>query len=53
MGKVLEGKIEYRDGFPPALKQSEADSGYVLFCSALPRSDLVIEIRSREESGFN
>jgi hypothetical protein len=52
MGRVLEGKIEYQNGLPQALKQSEADSGYVLFCSALPRSDLVIKIRSREEVGI-
>ncbi len=51
MGRVLEGEFEYRDGFPQALEQGEADPGVVLFCSALPRSDMVIEIRSRGEVG--
>ena len=43
-GRVLQGEIEYPLGFPDALNDAEAEQGYVLFCSAYPRSDLTIEI---------
>ena len=51
-GKVLEGKIEFPDGLPLGLMESEREEGKALFCVAEARSDLVLdvrEIRSREE----
>jgi len=40
----LSGRIEYPDGPPEALNSADMTAGYVLFCSALARSDLSIEI---------
>ena len=51
-GKVLEGRIEFPDGLPLGLMESEYEEGKALFCVAEARSDLVLdvrEIRSREE----
>ena len=42
-GRLLSGEIEYPNGFPEALTEAEAEQGYALFCSAYPRSDLVID----------
>lgn len=44
MGRVIAGKINYPKGPPVAIKASEAEAGQVLFCSAYPNSDLIIEI---------
>ena len=43
-GKLLSGRVEYPQGLPPALDRSDADAGYVLFCSARAASDLTIEL---------
>jgi CDP-4-dehydro-6-deoxyglucose reductase len=44
MGKVLEGQIDYGDVEPYALDETAQANGFALFCSAMPKSDLVIEI---------
>jgi len=36
--------VEYSAGLPDAISSKQADAGYVLFCSAYPRSDLTIEL---------
>lgn len=45
IGKVLSGEIEYVNGVPPGISSREQAEGKVLFCSARPRGDLVIEVR--------
>jgi CDP-4-dehydro-6-deoxyglucose reductase len=49
-GKVLEGTLVHRQHSISALPPTDEAKGYALFCSARPRSDLVIE--ARELSGF-
>ena len=44
-GRVLEGKVDYAGHAPSALSDSEKTAGYALFCSAMPKSDLIIESR--------
>lgn len=46
--RVVSGDIAYPRGWPPAISAGEADSGLALCCSAMPRSDLVIEILAPE-----
>lgn len=43
-GQLLEGQVTYDDPILPALSEEERESGYALFCSAKPVSDLVIFI---------
>ena len=51
-GKLLAGRVEYPNGFPPALSADEAAAGYLLFCSARPVSDLMVELlRPEFETG--
>lgn len=45
IGKVLSGEIEYVDGVPPGINSREQAEGKVLFCSARPRGDLIIDVR--------
>jgi len=45
MGKVVEGKVNYPDGLPPALSEEQQLAGMALFCQARPETDLVIEAR--------
>ena len=52
LGKILEGQVAYPGGTPDALIPEELDAGYVLFCSAQPRSNLLIKLRSRGEVSF-
>ncbi len=44
MGRVLRGKIDYTNGSEDELCDEEKKEGYAFFCSAKPRSDLVIEM---------
>lgn len=44
-GRVLEGQVTYAGQLPAALTENERFAGYALFCSAMPKSDLVIESR--------
>lgn len=51
-GKVISGDINYPEGLPMGLMESDHASGQALFCVAKARSDLTIdvrEIRSRDE----
>lgn len=43
-GRLTAGEITYKNGFPDAITADDAEAGYVLFCSAYPESDLLIEI---------
>jgi CDP-4-dehydro-6-deoxyglucose reductase len=42
-GKVLQGEVSYDAGVPPGLTEEERAEGTALFCSAMPKSDLVID----------
>ena len=42
--RVISGKITYGDEEIYGLDEAEQQQGYALFCSAIPQSDLVIEI---------
>ena len=42
--KIVEGEVEYPDGDPSALSAEEQVVGMTLLCSAVPRSDLRIEV---------
>lgn len=51
-GKVISGDIDYPDGFPMGLMESDHAKGHALFCVAKAQTDLTIdvrEIRSRDE----
>lgn len=43
-GRLLKGRVSYREPFLFGLMEEERESGYALFCSAIPQTDLVIEI---------
>ena len=44
LGRVISGRVEYPDGPPAAISETETAAGLVLFCSAYALSDLVIEL---------
>ncbi len=44
LGKLIQGDIAYINGEPYGLEDVEPNQGYALFCSAMPKSDLVIEV---------
>jgi len=44
--KLLSGKIDYKGITPTALSDEEQKSGHILFCSAIPRSDVSIEAKA-------
>lgn len=50
-GKVLSGEVHLGDITPGALSDAERGGGMTLFCSAHPRSDLVIEARNVSRAG--
>ena len=45
MGSVIDGRIHYEDGNPPALGDDDAAAGKALFCQARADSDLTIQVR--------
>jgi CDP-4-dehydro-6-deoxyglucose reductase len=49
-GRLLEGTLEHGPHSASALAAADEAQGYALFCSARPRSDIVIE--ARELTGF-
>ena len=51
-GRLLSGEIRYRDITLTGITPEERESGSVLFCQALPASDLVIETRRIINKGF-
>jgi CDP-4-dehydro-6-deoxyglucose reductase len=44
LGRLIEGEVSYPRGQPDALNAQQARDGYALFCSAVAKSDLVIEL---------
>lgn len=44
MGKVIKGSVNYGSIEPYALDEADQDEGFALFCSAIPESDLIIEM---------
>jgi CDP-4-dehydro-6-deoxyglucose reductase len=44
-GKVLAGRFDYGTHTPGALKDEDKVQGLALFCRAVPRSDLTIEVK--------
>lgn len=44
MGKVIKGSIDYGNVEPYALDDADQEEGFALFCSAMPTSDLIIEM---------
>lgn len=45
MGTLLEGEVDYGAKRPHALSEDDIQRGLALFCSAIPRSDITIEVR--------
>lgn len=43
-GRVISGKITYNDEEIYGIDEEEQQQGYALFCSAIPQSDLIIEV---------
>ncbi len=43
-GRLHSGEVFYPDGVPEALDPQQMESGFALFCSARPASDLTIEL---------
>lgn len=43
-GKVLSGELFYPDDLPMALSEEEHEEGHALFCQAVAKSDLHIEV---------
>lgn len=43
-GKLLSGEVDYQGIEPEALTEEERQEGYCLFCSAIPKSHLTIEV---------
>ena len=50
-GKVLEGRIDHGKAMDSVLLPTERDAGEVLFCCAMPLSDLTIQCREFEAPG--
>ncbi len=44
-GKILEGQVDYGDIQPGSLSDEDRHRGLALFCSAKPKSDLVLEVK--------
>jgi CDP-4-dehydro-6-deoxyglucose reductase len=51
-GKLIRGEFHYRDVTLTGITPEERADGFVLFCQALPASDLVIETRRINNKGF-
>lgn len=47
-GRVVEGGVDYPEGWPEAITFQEAADGLALFCQAVPRTDLVVSVREVE-----
>lgn len=47
-GRVIEGRIEYPEGWPEAITEEESREGLALFCQAVPETDLVVAVREVE-----
>lgn len=51
MGDVVEGRIAYPDGLPPAIDGDQDEAGKALFCQARAASDLVIRVGEVRDAG--
>lgn len=51
LGKVISGEIEYPDDLPMGLSEHDHQQGKALFCQAVAKSDLVIEVAEIEAVG--
>jgi len=47
-GRVVEGRIDYPEGWPQAITGEESGGGLALFCQAVPETDLVVAVREVE-----
>jgi CDP-4-dehydro-6-deoxyglucose reductase len=50
-GKILAGDVDYGSYQTSTLTEDEKRTGYALFCSAKPLTDLVIEVREVRRAG--
>ena len=50
-GKLIEGNADLGQYSSSALSETERQAGAALFCQAVPRSDLVIEVREVRRAG--
>lgn len=50
-GTVVRGEIHYDGALPGGITEAEAALGQALFCQALARTDLEIEVRENEDTG--
>ncbi len=50
-GQLLQGTVDYPNGLPPAISNTEADQGAALFCQAQACSDLTIEVSDVRDAG--
>jgi len=44
--RLIEGEIDYPEGFPPGLAEDEHKKGHTLLCKAVAKSDLVIKSKA-------
>lgn len=52
MGKLHQGEINYPNGKPDAISDTQTEQGYTLFCSAFALSDLTIELIDPTSADF-
>jgi len=45
IGSLVSGEIDYPNGRPPALSNEEETAGKAVFCQAVARSDLTIDVK--------
>ena len=50
-GKIIEGTVDFGVYSESAMTDAEREAGAALFCQAIPRSDLVIEVREVRKAG--
>jgi len=45
LGNVISGELAYPEGLPLALMEHESEEGKAIFCTALAKSDMVIDVK--------
>jgi len=45
LGNVISGELEYPEGLPLALMEHEYEAGKAIFCAAVAKSDMVIDVK--------
>ncbi len=43
-GRLIEGEVDYPEGWPRALSETEAQERWALLCRAVPRTDLLVKV---------